>query len=129
MQGEETKKEIMIINNGNNTMNGYIEVLGVECGWMCPSSSISIHEIVDLKPGESIEATITIQSSILNEVQEITFPIHYYPEGSNNFSTITNIHVTIHLNLFIYIGIPLSLIVAVLAIIVYIKRIKHKGSQ
>jgi uncharacterized membrane protein len=120
-QGETVEKEVTIHNDGSEYIEGIIEVQRLECAWTCPKGDLSVHEI-KLNPGESIRANLTISSSILNRVQEITLPIILYLNKSHsfNFTTIAEIHINVHSNLIFYGGIIILAIALIILGVVYL---------
>jgi hypothetical protein len=129
VQGEEIQRKITLSNNNNTTISGHIWVVNVKCGLECPNAHLSIKEseLIELGPQESTKATIYISSHLFNEPQEITLPIEFYIDGHENKTTVAEIHITVHTNYGIYLGIPLIIIVIIVVlIIVYIKKIKPR---
>jgi uncharacterized membrane protein len=128
VQGERVQRKITIINNGNTTITGHLWIINVECGYKCPSAHLSIkeRELIELEPQESISATVKISSNLLNEPQDITLPIEFYTNDSENHTFLARIHITVHPNYGVYVGIPLIIIISIIFFIFVIKKKKQQ---
>jgi hypothetical protein len=123
VQGQQVKRTIWIINEGNTTLVGELEFINCDCREP-PEGSLSVRNI-ELAAGESKLVTLVVRADILDSTGDYTFDIDFEPQDDyRNRTEIGEVHVTVDWNYFVWIGLPGLLIGLVIVFLVYKHRRK-----
>jgi|GEM_PF-6770420 len=116
--------EIMFLNTGNTTISGQVAIVTIRWTSEHPHAYLAIHDI-QLEPGESINTTLTVYS-YPGTTQDVSYPIYYRQNNSENDTEIGTVYITIQTDYWPAILIWTIVIIAVIVIMLALKKFRKK---